>query len=88
MRVIGHAVGHEIGKLLTVRCGQVTLSCIKPLLLLRVRHKIQSHWKTGKGLHIEKLFNSLCLLLSTYVPVGVCVFTSVSFLSFRGISPL
>lgn len=33
--VVSHAVGHEFGQLITVRGCQLTLRCVKPLLLLR-----------------------------------------------------
>lgn len=73
MRVVGHAVGHEIGKLLTVWCGQVTLGCVKPLLLLRVRNKIKAS-RTGLNIGGGGEYSSLSLRLCIHVPVGVYEF--------------
>lgn len=69
VRIVGHAVGHKIGKLLAVWCGQVTLSCIKPLLLLSVRNKIkQSQCTIGIGLKVAWVYSYL------FIHMCVCVY--------------
>ncbi len=75
-RVVGHTVGHEFGQLLAVRCGQLTLRCVKPLLLLRemtnkkMWHHLSAQKRSCLLIHVSNSVRVCCYLCELFVFEG------------------